>query len=575
MTRELDITVPSRPRFQGKQYALSDEACRLSACRRIAHMRGARALAAWAETEPQPMTQPATYNAHAFWHTVRTVKRSASGVRAPDIFVEGLRSASRVGRLRVHLWTYEPCVNAPGDCVLSSASSLMPRETFDRALRDGWDIRILSDIIRMRAVAAGGGGFVLDGDTCWVRAASVPWGPPAYGHLFASMEARREFRGGVAKLTKSWASTRYLRAPMDWLYLATPWHFPAGSPALRQALSAAESLLPGSAAAPAKWDFWRSLSELVDAGPVPEPPMGDNQMMNAVRLAIITWGLEPAIKPAREFSPLSNSLQNLCHKPVAPLDLSGVTAVNAYWSSTRWGAHDAVQRGSLAECNPLSRWGRVRAAVAQAVEAAAAPAAAEAPEAAEAPDSAAETAQPLARARKRRYRAEAPAAAEAPEAADSAAETAQPLARARKRRHRGKCSAPQPPHNGGDAPVPARVFAELAARLALPASFAGVRTREQLSWHVLPPLGATYGSRAAGAALNAAFFWLDGHYWLSGAQARRLEAEPELVKEELATYLAIELVRVGAVPFESLSEPLKPLARVHLANTNSLPVATP
>jgi len=275
--------------------------------------------------------------------------------------------------------------------------------------------------------------------------------------------------------------------------------------------------------------------------------MGDNQMMNAVRLAIITWGLEPAIKPAREFSPLSNSLQNLCHKPVAPLDLSGVTAVNAYWSSTRWGAHDAVQRGSLAECNPLSRWGRVRAAVAQAVEAAEAPAAAEAPEAAEAPDSAAETALPLARARKRRYRAEAPAAAEAPEAADSAAETAQPLARARKRRHRGKCSAPQPPHNGGDAPVPA---------VGLP-DISGCRTVEEVFDFAAATLRH---NRDAQSALAHAFFWLECFHWQESLE--RLVSAPADVQRELEIFFAMALVVAGAQPLSSLPPHILPIYRV-------------
>ena len=85
--------------------------------------------------------------AYAFWHC-----KQDSG-RLPDVAVDGLASASGLGRLEVFLLSYSLFVNVPAGIFRLTASDYLPRDEFDSMLAAGTLIQHAADLVRLRAIA--------------------------------------------------------------------------------------------------------------------------------------------------------------------------------------------------------------------------------------------------------------------------------------------------------------------------------------------------------------------------------------------------------------------------------------
>ena len=185
------------------------------------------ARAAAAACPPLPIETPLA--AVVCWHSLN------GELRPPDSFLVGLQSACRTAGFQVHLYAYQHLEGIPGGVVLQDAGSVWGREEFDAALDSKVPVQVLADYIRAKALqAAGRGGWFLDGDAIWLRAAPRMslTDPQAMGHFFACQDAA--LRGHTKdQLTRHWL-TEFLMSPGDQLCLASPWAFPPKSPVLDQ-----------------------------------------------------------------------------------------------------------------------------------------------------------------------------------------------------------------------------------------------------------------------------------------------------------------------------------------------------
>ena len=99
------------------------------------------------------------------------------------------------------------------------ASCLLPECEFQRHLTNGVSVAHLADLVRLRALKAHGGGWFLDCNTVWVKAApdSVTF---ELGHCVGSLHAAR--RRGSAEAVKRYWMVNYLTQQGDQAYLASP-----------------------------------------------------------------------------------------------------------------------------------------------------------------------------------------------------------------------------------------------------------------------------------------------------------------------------------------------------------------
>ena len=130
--------------------------------------------------------------AYAFWHC-----KQDSG-RLPDVAVDGLASASGLGRLKVFLLSYSLFVNVPAGLSRLDASDYLPPDAFESMLAAGTLIQHAADFVRLRAIAQ------TKGKLAWfwncdalvfkdLRA--FPVKPDAFNHVISSM-ARRPMTPG-------------------------------------------------------------------------------------------------------------------------------------------------------------------------------------------------------------------------------------------------------------------------------------------------------------------------------------------------------------------------------------------
>ena len=124
------------------------------------------------------------------------------------------------------------------------ASQLLPWSDFARLLLHS-RVQHLSDYVRALALARLGGGWIIDGDTIWLKRApnlSVAC-PPGLGHWFASQHACRSLRShDKAAILRHWRR-HYLKEPLDFLHVALPMGAPAMSPVIESWLSVIETSL--------------------------------------------------------------------------------------------------------------------------------------------------------------------------------------------------------------------------------------------------------------------------------------------------------------------------------------------
>ena len=229
---------------------------------------------------------------------------------------EGMHSAIIAGKLRVLLWTYgQRFNNAPSGVLYRDANQWLPWQAAKPLLNRGWPCALLADFVRWRAAHAEGG-WVVDGDTLWLRPAPIPQqGPPSLAHAFASCPAFRDTRCGGEKMNEKWSVLIYLARLGVVEYFATPFLVPRGSPLLEEAIVAVGSLwtpllevvpcvgtvwLPAFAAPTTEtWQAWESLGPTLKLGqrPTGDRPPDYNAFMQLIRVLITKHGLGGACLP--------------------------------------------------------------------------------------------------------------------------------------------------------------------------------------------------------------------------------------------------------------------------------------
>lgn len=120
------------------------------------------------------------------------------------------------------LLTYQ-ALSTPKCIELLPASCLLPECEFQRHLTNGVSVVHLADLVRLRALKAHGGGWFLDCNTVWVKAApgSVTF---ELGHCVGSLRAACP-RGSAEAVKRYWM-VKYLTQQGDQAYLASPFYFP-------------------------------------------------------------------------------------------------------------------------------------------------------------------------------------------------------------------------------------------------------------------------------------------------------------------------------------------------------------
>ena len=307
---ELDVPIPALFREAGtrKLLGLERAECEQAIARRCRHSLGLSQISKWA-VEARPHHVPV---AHAFWHD------TANGTpELPTYGHDGLRSATRHG-LEVVLWSYQ-CLKGLPEVHFENADELLPRAFFEACLHRGTPIVHLADHIRCLALSKHGGWFV-DVDSLWLQPVLGVLETGVHGHLFASLRMRPDGR----RNSRPYRYIKYLKEPMDFLSIASPFHLPKGSP-----------LLPS---------LIRASTELVEAPTHKEY----NSFMRALQTEVQAWGLEGAILEPCKFSPLPYWLgpqvvvkRAECFNgrlEVEWPDLLGqAIGVNAFWMSSRAG----------------------------------------------------------------------------------------------------------------------------------------------------------------------------------------------------------------------------------------------
>ena len=333
----LDISLNDRPRLNGVEVNLPMETCWEMYNRRVLHMRGHEKIQAWAATHNVNIPLVGV----AFWHDMRAFDRKPQ--KLPDASYEGLISASGVAGLKVYLLGYAPVTNLPANVEACPAEEVLGWKEFLKLRRKGRRVQLLSDYARAKKLQLLGGGFFLDNDSLWLRAAP---GDCALGHFFASMKKAPGFRGTKESNLERWA-LHYLAEQLDGLYLATPWGFAAKSPVLDDFLAKCEEQLLDA-----------------DTYPVLRCPHGGarNACMAWMADCLRAWGLEQAVAKADVCTPLAygkvRSVSALQAKKdsfqEAQAILSSALCVNNFWQST-----STLAEGESSDVHSLGSMARV------------------------------------------------------------------------------------------------------------------------------------------------------------------------------------------------------------------------
>ena len=201
---------------------------------RLEHMKGKEKTREWASNQPSDETNVSL--AYAFW---------AGSPALPDQCRVGLESAVRKAGFEVHLLVYDmELQNVPSGVSLVDASKIVRRERFTKAVSSGVSLPQLSDWVRCKAILNGqSGGWLIDCDSLWLRPPAKqqqPWKEPSFGHVFASMDAG-EGRRSKLESWRHW-SVHFLRSPLDKLFIASPFFFPAGSLCLEDLVHTLDSV---------------------------------------------------------------------------------------------------------------------------------------------------------------------------------------------------------------------------------------------------------------------------------------------------------------------------------------------
>ncbi len=336
--------VPVAKSPSGGQVALSMPDMVGAYNRRRDHMLGHRAILEWALGEAAalaacPHAQLTTPQvAIAFWYNLD------KGVcTLPDSVRAGLASAIHHGKLEVHLYTYQDLQDVPSGVKVEDAAAVMSASEFEAA-KYRLPVQWLADLIRLRALMAHEGGWFIDGDCVFLRRApslSI-LEPPAVGHYFACMDAAPHRQGNTSNEHMRYWLLEYLQTPGDQAHLASPCAFPGHSPVLAAIVSSMNSVL--QAGAKVKYDdVFTRLTKLVR-----------------------TWGLEAAISPPAECSPVPRLHGDKCLDPSRNhlFDVESIKkalCVNNFWQSSKALPHSGTPHtnGSLQRVIPGSIWGMV------------------------------------------------------------------------------------------------------------------------------------------------------------------------------------------------------------------------
>ena len=256
--------------------------------RRRAHMIAYVGMLRWASVQTKkvawlpvacpmaacPLVTPRI--AVSFWHSTDSAPK-----KLPHALVEGLASCVRNSGLTVFLLTYQmDLADIPAGVCVRDANSILAWPIAARLLLNR-RVQHLSDYVRVRALVHGveggaekGGGWLIDGDTIWLRHAptlSVAC-PPNLGHWFSCQQACRAMRGhDKAGITSHWLRN-YLKTPGDFLHIAFPCAAPPSSPVMRCWLDRMEVELFGDA-----------------------PMLEYNIFMAALQHSVCTYGMEKAV----------------------------------------------------------------------------------------------------------------------------------------------------------------------------------------------------------------------------------------------------------------------------------------
>ena len=193
----------------------------------------ARAECKWGDSPPE---RPSAYAA-VFWTAPPTQSGFPNASTLPADFQAGLWSALTKASLKVELFTFSQELHGVPEhesLTVVGAQQLLGKTTALSWLKCGATIQHIADVVRMLAVEARGGGWMLDGDVLWLRPPGAL--PSRSGHVFNSMHARWSVPY-VAEPQRFWRM-QHCRQPLDQLWFASPWHFPKGShilgPVLRE-----------------------------------------------------------------------------------------------------------------------------------------------------------------------------------------------------------------------------------------------------------------------------------------------------------------------------------------------------
>ena len=348
----LDVRIQTRKKIDGGYLCLTLEDMRDVLRFRREHIAGQASTAAWATEQEAADTD--SNLAYAFWANL-------SGEKSlPDQARQGLASAATVAGFRVQLLGYEVPDNLPGCVAFAPAEPILRQAVFKDMLEQGVLVSHIADFVRLKAILNGRrGGWFLDCDTQWVRKPgpsrkSGPWPSPAFGHFFGSLEAAPCHRGTL-KDFRHW-SVHFLKEPLDKLYLASPFFFPASSPVL------------------ADLGAWVD-THFQDASTALSMCHRDySVIMDKIRSSIRQHGLEGAIAAPEVCSAVSYApwkKEKVAHTPIneggrrlLETIASSAMCVNALWQSARAGGAyqpSAHERASLLNLHPDSLWAHVSA----------------------------------------------------------------------------------------------------------------------------------------------------------------------------------------------------------------------
>ena len=315
---------------QGNQKTLSKEDMQ-HLIGRVAHsMEGEQRIKVWLTSRCGLSPSRGPPIAIAFWHSL-----DESSLRLPDHCCLGLASAIARGKMDVKLLTYQSLTHVPPGVQVIDARPFVPHDKFEASLKSGVHVAILSDYVRLSAIAHRRDSYAwfIDCDSLWVRQ------PPScatayYGHTFGSLEG--DVRGSTEARARFWM-TRFLAKQSDKLFLASPFGFPRDSPVVQDMVAWFESRLEQGISI-AYSDPFTHLKHL-----------------------IISWGLEKACVSAQAFSPLhyaskGSSLKRGSFKQETFNQIVTESyCINNFWASSKHGG-EIHERGSAKSIQVGSLW---------------------------------------------------------------------------------------------------------------------------------------------------------------------------------------------------------------------------